>query len=139
MILQAVSSEQLAELYHIRREVFVVEQGVPESLEYDEFEDVCNHYGFWLDGHAVACARWRLTKQGYAKIERCAVLIPYRGKKIGAAIVQHVINEIPEQNIIYLHAQSNALGFYSRLGFEAVGSEFYEAKIPHFKMIFTHR
>ena len=134
MIQQATLPEQLIELFVVRREVFVREQGVPEDLEYDEFEEDAKHYGYWMDGKVVACARWRLVN-GKAKVERCAVLKPYRKKNIGAKLVAYVIDTIPTTYQIYLHAQTSALGFYSRLGFEAVGQEFEEAGIFHFKMV----
>lgn len=138
MIQQATLSEQLAELFEVRKEVFVQEQGVPEYLEYDEFEETSQHYGYWQAGTAVACARWRIVN-GNAKIERCAVRKPYRKKNIGAELVHYMINEIPANYVVYLHAQTSALGFYSRLGFEAVGCEFEEAGIAHFKMVLACR
>jgi predicted GNAT family N-acyltransferase len=41
-----------------------------------------------------------------------------------------------ELPIIYLHAQEHAMNFYQKYGFEAQGDRFYEAGIPHFKMVY---
>jgi predicted GNAT family N-acyltransferase len=42
-----------------------------------------------------------------------------------------------ELSIIYLHAQEHAMKFYQKYGFAAQGERFYEAGIPHFKMVFV--
>ena len=33
------------------------------------------------------------------------------------------------------YAQTHAVGFYARQGFEAIGEEFLEAGIPHYAMV----
>jgi predicted GNAT family N-acyltransferase len=35
---------------------------------------------------------------------------------------------------IYLHAQTTAIDFYQKYGFQSVGDLFYECEIPHYKM-----
>ena len=37
--------------------------------------------------------------------------------------------------LIYMHAQSDVLVFYEKMGFKKEGTEFEEAGIMHFKMI----
>jgi predicted GNAT family N-acyltransferase len=41
-----------------------------------------------------------------------------------------------EKNI-YLNAQTSVINFYSKLGFDSRGDIFFEAKIPHQKMVFS--
>lgn len=120
----------------IREIVFVVEQEVPPEIEYDEFEESSTHILARLGGQAVGTARWRETKQGY-KLERFAVLAEYRGLGVGARMVSYIISQINSGNCIYLNSQVSAINFYSRLGFQATSDIFYEAAIPHRKMVYN--
>ena len=116
----------------IRTAVFVQEQGVDASDEYDAFEEVSQHYLVTLDSKAVATARWRFTPNGI-KLERFAVLPTYRGEGIGKYLVEQVIEEVQKHSKpIYLHAQIQVVDFYQKLGFEKEGALFEEAGIQHF-------
>ena len=120
----------------IRTAVFVQEQGVDASDEYDSFEEVSQHYLVILDSKAVATARWRFTPDGI-KLERFAVLKTHRGEGIGKYLVEQVIEEVLKHaKPIYLHAQIQVVDFYQKLGFEKEGVLFEEAGIQHFKMLF---
>lgn len=120
----------------IRTAVFVQEQGVDTSDEYDTFEEVSQHYLVIVDSKAVATARWRFTPNGI-KLERFAVLPTYREKGIGKYLVEQLIDEVQNHaKPIYLHAQIQVVDFYQKLGFEKEGALFEEAGIQHFKMLF---
>ena len=120
----------------IRTAVFVQEQGVDASDEYDAFEEVSQHYLVTVDSKAVATARWRFTSNG-VKLERFAVLPTYRGEGIGQYLVKQIIEEVQKHDKpIYLHAQIQVVDFYQKLGFEKEGALFEEAGIQHFKMLF---
>ena len=120
----------------IRTAVFVQEQGVDASDEYDAFEEISQHYLVAVDSKEVATARWRFTSNGI-KLERFAVLPTYRGKGIGKYLVEQVIEEVQKYaKPIYLHAQIQVVDFYQKLGFEKEGPLFEEAGIQHFKMLF---
>ena len=118
----------------IREEVFVVEQQVPPEIEYDEYEQNSTHILARLDGVPVGTARWRKTERGH-KLERFAVLKSARGKGVGEALVKFVLNQIEDSEPAYLNSQVSAIPFYARQGFEATGGIFYEAGIPHRKMV----
>ncbi len=121
--------------FDIRDKVFVIEQEVDKSEEYDEFEDDSTHFLIYEDGKAIGTARWRKTKYGF-KLERFAVLKDFRGSGKGLEILKAVINDLPETNEpIYLHAQVQVVGFYQKVGFKKVGEQFEEANIQHYKMI----
>ena len=120
----------------IRTAVFIEEQGVDSSDEYDAFEEVSHHYLVTLDSKAVATARWRFTPNGI-KLERFAVLPTYRGEGIGKYLLDQVIEEVQKHSKpIYLHAQIQVVDFYQKFGFEKEGELFEEAGIQHFKMLF---
>jgi predicted GNAT family N-acyltransferase len=118
-------------LFEIRRKVFVVEQKVASEDEFDEFEAFSNHYLAFYNDMPVATARWRPTEKGI-KLERFAVLEEFRNKNIGSQILQAVlIDVIPFNKTLYLHAQLKAVPFYERAGFEKEGDIFSECDILH--------
>jgi predicted GNAT family N-acyltransferase len=121
-------------MHGIRRRVFVEEQQVAPELEFDEHEAAAHHYIGRLGALPIACGRWRITAEGKAKIERCAVLPDYRGQGYGRALVQYLLNDMPSGYPVYLHAQDQAIPFYEALGFVSEGEAFYEAGILHRRM-----
>ena len=125
----------------IRHAVFVEEQGVPVEHEIDGLDDQCRHFLVRRrlengSRQAVATARARVTARGW-KIERVAVLREQRGRSVGAALVRHMLGAAPEHQVVYIHAQQSAIGFWQRVGFAVEGPEFFEAGIPHRLMLWT--
>ena len=118
-----------AEAKRIRFAVFVEEQGVPAEIELDEHDPRCIHALAYLDGRAVGTGR--LLPDGH--IGRMAVLKPYRGKRIGQALLRALVQAARRRGDreVLLNAQVQALGFYRAEGFEPEGPEYEEACIPH--------
>jgi len=134
-VLVIKSRDEMLESRKIRQRVFIEEQQVPPEIEYDEFEETATHVLARTGEKAVGTARWRETEKGF-KLERFAVSIAARGKGVGAALVEFIMTQIEDKTCVYLNSQVSALGFYSKLGFVAEGEIFYEADIPHRKMIY---
>lgn len=129
----------LAKALAIRREVFVLEQSVPESAEHDANEPIAVHFLAELDDLPVGAARWRFTDDG-VKMERFAVLGASRGKRVGTALTRAVLDNIaahPQSagQTKYLHAQLLAVPLYKRFGFQQIGELFEECGIVHCKML----
>lgn len=117
----------------IRKEVFVVEQNCPEDIEW-EYEEESTHFIALINGAPAGTARWRKTENGI-KLERFAVLQPYRKTGVGQALLQTILADVLHLNhIVYLHAQLSAKGFYLKNNFKPVGPHFWEADIEHVKM-----
>ena len=138
-VLQISSPADLDTAFTIRRTVFVEEQRVDEREEYDEYETISHHFLAWSEGVPCGTARWRRTSYG-VKMERFAVLAPYRGRGVGKALVRAVLNDVFQQQpepieSIYLHAQLSAMPLYTSFGFVAIGAQFEEAGIQHYKMV----
>ena len=116
----------------IRREVFIVEQQVPEEMEWDADDAISVHALALLDGHPVGCGR--LLPDGH--IGRMAVRAPFRSTGVGRALLQALLAEARRRGMreVVLHAQMHALGFYEAQGFAADGPVFDEAGIPHRRM-----
>ncbi len=117
----------------LREAVFVVEQGVPLALEWDEFDAVSRHV-VARDNTGRVIGTGRLLPDGH--VGRMAVAADWRGKDVGRALMERLIEEAAQQQqkTLLLHAQTRAVGFYARLGFVAEGPEFMEAGIPHRQM-----
>ncbi|MGY5007671.1 GNAT family N-acetyltransferase [Streptomyces sp. 900105755] len=129
--------------FAVRKQVFVVEQRVPEDLEYDAYDPVAVHVlavredgvplgtGRLLHG-AVAAARTG-GDPSLGSLGRLAVSAEARGLGIGIALVRAIEEAARARGLtaVDLHAQTHALGFYERLGYEPYGTEYEEAGIPH--------
>ncbi|MEE8479155.1 MAG: GNAT family N-acetyltransferase [Candidatus Neomarinimicrobiota bacterium] len=133
-IKQILSKEEFEQAYAIRRQVFCIEQNVSKEIEMDEFDDVSIHILAYIKGKPVGTARWRFTEEG-VKIERFAVLKKYRHEGVGEELVKYTLDKLNEIKFIYLNAQESVIKFYEKFGFEVVGNRFYEADMPHKKMI----
>ena len=117
------------QLSSVRRQVFIIEQQVPDELEWDEFDETATHIVASIDGKIIGTARLKTDGQ----IGRMAVLKPYRNQGIGSRLLQLVLTFAQENHYpkVYLHAQVEAIPFYEKHGFAAEGDIFYEANIPH--------
>ena len=119
-------------LRRIRREVFIDEQQVPESEEWDDDDPVSVHALATLNREPVGTGR--LNPAG--KIGRIAVVAGMRGRGIGATILRLLLQEAYHRGLRepYLHAQLQAVPFYGKFGFTSEGEVFDEAGIPHVRM-----
>lgn len=125
---------ELEKVFAIRREVFVGEQNCPPELEW-EFEDESTHFLATVNSVPAGACRWRKTDKGY-KLERFAVLKPFRNMGVGQQLVKTVLDDLPKDaDYIYMHAQLPAISLYERFNFEKIGPEFEEAGIRHYKMV----
>jgi len=126
-------SEALPLARPVREKVFVEEQGVPRELEWDEWDERCEH-AVACDSKGRAIGTARLLPEG--RVGRMAVLVEWRRRGVGAALLGALIALARERSMprVTLHAQTHAAGFYRRFGFSERGGEFSEAGIPHVEM-----
>ena len=122
-------AELAAEAAPIRFQVFVEEQRVPAEMELDEFDALSCHALALVDGRPVGTGR--LLPDGH--IGRMAVVVGWRGRGVGAALLQALIDEAGRRGMaqLALSAQTHALGFYRRFGFVPEGEVYEEAGLPH--------
>ena len=122
--------QDMAPLRDVRTRVFIEEQRVPQEEEWDGADDECIHV-LAVDANERPIGTGRLLPDG--KIGRMAVLKEWRGKGVGGAILRSLMEEAGAQGFteVKLAAQTQAVSFYERFGFETFGKEFMEAGIPH--------
>ena len=126
----------LAAVFVIRGAVFVAEQSVPVEEEWDLRDTEADHLLALHDGVPVGTVRMVVEQEGVGLLGRLAVLPRARGTGTGKALVLAVEERARERGLrsVELHAQTQALGFYAALGYEAHGEEFLDAGIPHLHM-----
>jgi len=117
----------------IRTAVFIHEQHVPEAMEWDEFDAISVHL-LARDAAGQTVGTARLLPDGH--IGRMAVLKEWRGQGFGSAMLHKLLQELTQrhQHKALLNAQTSAVPFYEKFGFQVLGEEFMEAGIPHVKM-----
>lgn len=133
----ADSDESYNHVFNIRTTVFVDEESVDQEDEYDGFDHLATHYLARIDETPAGTARWRVQPTSKrVRLERFAVLKPFRRKGIGSALLQKVLSEVPASQEIYVHVQPEFQGFFAHFGFDQEGEPFEEAGMPHWKMVY---
>lgn len=120
---------------HLRHQVFVIEQKVPEDMEWDEFDEIAWHAIVTADNQTIGTGRLIMNDR-IAKIGRMAVQSSRRNQGIGKSILKSLIRTAKEKGAqeCILHAQTHAIAFYAKEDFEPHGPIFDEAGIPHVEM-----
>ena len=123
-------SEACEALSAVRISVFVQEQHVPEELEWDGIDGECLHV-IAETANGAAIGTGRLLPSGH--IGRMAVLAPWRKRGVGRMLLAELMAAAMERGdtTVELSAQTHAIGFYRRNGFEIVSEEYLDAGIPH--------
>ncbi len=136
-MIEIAETRDIATCRALRRIVFIEEQGVSEADEVDDKDDEAIHLLATLNGKPVGSARLLISGET-GKIGRVCVLAETRGTGLGAQLMRAAVDrfrQVPGVTKVKLGAQTHALGFYERLGFEAHGPEFDDAGIAHREMV----
>ena len=139
---QEAKTEQEKQIcFAIRETVFVKGQDVPPEEEWDDLDnqsDVCPHFIAWhlhSNGKrtAIGAARLWLNEEHCAKAQRVAVLAAWRKKGVGRILMDFMeaYTQATGRNEVVLGAQTQAIPFYERIGYEAYGPEYLDAGILH--------
>ncbi|MCI2256101.1 GNAT family N-acetyltransferase [Domibacillus sp. PGB-M46] len=136
--IKITSEIELKKAFSIRKEVFVEEQGVPLEDEFDEFDTLegsALHILVYYQDKAVGTGRIRWVG-GVGKLERICILKPYRQFGLGKVIIGalETIAKEQETSQVKLHGQTQAEGFYKKLGYYVASDVFMEDGIPHLLM-----
>jgi len=127
------SEDDVKTCLNIRRIVFIDEQGVPVDEEVDGDDSHCTHILARIEDKPVGAARFQYVGEK-VKIQRVCVLKEARGTGLGAAIILKILEVVTRDGKVskaVLGAQTHALAFYEKLGFEAFGDEYMDAGIAH--------
>jgi len=130
--------EKLKDAFDIRKQVFVIEQGVPLAMEFDQFytlNGLCEHIIIYFNEQPVGAGRVRIV-DNIGKLERICILFTYRKFGLGKMIIKALEEIVKEQGVsgVKLHGQKQAEGFYQKLGYCSSSEVFMEDGIPHILM-----
>lgn len=120
-------------LRSLREAIFVREQRVPPDVEWDGRDDNAVHLlAENAAGDPIGTAR--LLSSG--QIGRMAVLAAWRRQGVGRSLLRALVEIALREGYPspWLNAQTSAIGFYLKEGFEIKGPELLEANIPHRQM-----
>ena len=111
--------------FALRREVFVIEQQIPEAEEFDADDLTATHLVAIVSGNVVGTLRIIRTPE-HVKLGRVVVARSWRGHGISKQLLRHAMDLAHErgETRFYLTAQHDKLGVYQGLGFVAFGEPF---------------
>lgn len=137
--MEIVLTNEIEKCLKIRYDVFVLEQKVPIELEIDSYDTPGNEVDHFLilEGtNEIGTLRCLYEPNNVVHLQRFAIEIEYRGRHYGADTIAYISNYYKNMGIkkIVLDAQTYAIPFYEKCGFEVISSEFMDAGIPHKKM-----
>lgn len=108
------------------------------SFSPDELEKEKNNLmmGAYEDEQILGCCMLVEEAPETVRLRQMAVINDLQGKGIGKALMQFAENLARDRGYkrITMHARKNALGFYEKMGYRKVGTEFEEITIPHYVM-----
>ena len=108
------------------------------SFSEEELENEKNnlHMAAYEDDQMLGCCMLVEEEPGTVRLRQMAVLNDLQGKGIGKALMQFAENLARDRGYkkITMHARKNALGFYEKMGYKKIGTEFEEITIPHYVM-----
>ncbi|WP_077325159.1 GNAT family N-acetyltransferase [Virgibacillus siamensis] len=132
------SDAEKQQAFDVRTKVFVDEQNVPPEEELDAFDEdqMTIHFIGHENDQLIAASRLRFVDT-YGKLERICVLKEHRGNAHGTQLIGAMEARIQREGLTKskLNAQTHAVDFYKRLGYEVVSGEFLDAGIPHVTMV----
>ncbi|CEP08851.1 hypothetical protein [Parasitella parasitica] len=148
-ILYLAKPDQLELAYHVRHEVYVIEQGYLPNVVTDEDDADAEHWdavadnlnmdGSIVANHSIGTVGLVRISHTVARWGRVAVWSDTRGLGIESKLINVFIDHCISNGFhtIYLHAVSEKRGFYEKLGFAVeVGDdqEFEEDGTPHIRL-----
>lgn len=115
--------EDISEPLEIRREVFMEEQGWPESAERDGFDETALHLMVYVD--EIPAATGRIWHDGRFHIGRLAVRKRFRGQKIGDLALRLLVYKAFSSGAedLSVNAQTYIAPLYRKFGFKESGEE----------------
>lgn len=129
-------TKEYEQMVHLRYEILRKPIGLTfdkKELD-DEKDDVL--IGAFEDERILGCCLLTKVDDKTVRLRQMAVPNNLQGKGIGRALMifaENIARDLGYHKLI-MHARKTAIGFYNKLGYSAVGSEFEEVTLPHFVM-----
>jgi len=106
-----VSDCELRGAFEVRRQVFIKEQNIPEDLEFDTYDREALHMVVKDVERVIGTARVLFLTANQAKLERMAILKPFRRKGVGRRLIYYLNEELNKRQVeqVVLHAQCSVV------------------------------
>lgn len=139
-ILKADDIPAIRRCMEIRRNVFIIEKGVAEEIEIDEYDcvnDMCEHFLVRYEDRDVGTVRCLHTSDDTVRLQRFCFLKSCRGMGLGRTVIEYIENHCRDEGIttVEMDAKYQAFRFYEKCGYEKASEVFIEAGVEHVKMI----
>ena len=130
------NSEDYEKMIALRVSQLLEPIGVPASYIRREAEKDDILVGAFDNGEMIGCCVLTPTQNGEVQLRQMTVRSEYRGKGIGADIIEFAETIARENNfaILMMHARDPVIGFYEKCGYEIYDAPFSEVGIGHHKM-----
>lgn len=130
------SSDEYEQMINLRVTQLLLPIGVPASYIQKENEKHDILIGAFENNEMIGCCVLTPRENGIIQLRQMTVREDYRGKKIGAAIVEFAEEVARENNfsILMMHARDPVIDFYKRCGYHIAGEQFFEVGMGHHKM-----
>ncbi|MDT2743101.1 GNAT family N-acetyltransferase [Enterococcus asini] len=120
-----------AAAFYLRYQFFVLEQGIPAELEFDELDKQQPDFFVMFDGQIpIATIRYQSDSKraDWIRPDRFCVAKPYRKQGIGQQLLVDYEAKAQKEGYLgsVLSAEASAQGFYEKLGYQPFGDPFYE-------------
>lgn len=128
--------EDLTDAFELRREIFIKEQKISESLEFTGDDSEYKHLVIYEDGTAQATGRMKFTDPKTVHLGRICVRKQRRGAHLGEFLVKIMMEKAFQEGAFTaeIDAQEQAARFYEKLGFVRTGPVDEPSGIPHCSM-----
>lgn len=128
---------ELHAILKARCDVFIVEQNCVCN-DIDGTDPICRHLFTLNDkGECTSCLRMYPKPDEPHTLRIGRVVTTERGKGLGRKLLHEAVEEAKRMEGIeglYIEAQTYAIGFYAKEGFEVCSGEFIEDGFPHVQM-----
>lgn len=110
--------------------------GVPASYIEREKEQNDIFIAAFENNAIIGCCILTPKTDAVLQLRQMAVCKEYRGKGIGAAIIEfaEALAKKNRYSLLMMHARDPVIDFYKKCGYEIAGDQFFEVGIPHHKM-----
>lgn len=130
------NSDDYEQMVSLRISQLLEPIGVPASYIEREKEKKDILIGAFENKEIIGCCVLTSKNDTVIQLRQMTVRNDYRGKRIGAAIIEFA-EEVAKENdfsLLMMHARNAVIEFYKKCGYEIDGEEFFEVGIGHHKM-----
>lgn len=132
-----VGTSEYDDLLDLRFRELRMPLGLKWSAKDLQWEQLEQHYGFYLGGILVGVCVVRNQRGTSVKVRQIAIAAEYQRQRFGTMMMLNLLSILRKEGVtqVELNSRANVIGFYEELGFLCDGEEFEEIGLAHQKMV----